>query len=178
MYEMAEFGTYWFTHPYTKNDGIYTCPSDAGGDFWNRNDTWLIPDRLDKADWLHPTSYFWKFCLDSGGSGGVCNGVAEAQLGHPAQMTAFSEFSAFHHEKQGLFGMDNSGNWGQGTEPPNVRSVNATFCDGHAKILRLTPDKAAESQGDANFDMNWELWDTRNGGHGNCGDLANCVDQL
>jgi prepilin-type N-terminal cleavage/methylation domain-containing protein/prepilin-type processing-associated H-X9-DG protein len=158
-------GLYWFIQPYMKNEQILRCPSDAGDNYWGRSTTsW----QWSKSPyWGHPTSYMFRHVFDSGGDAGgtIQQATRAASLGHPSQMVVLFEIAAFHAEKLPLYGGVHPTT--KPVVPPETRTFNAAFADGHIKVFRLgykTPTW------DANHDMNWLLVGPTGG------DLANSYD--
>jgi prepilin-type N-terminal cleavage/methylation domain-containing protein len=159
-------GLQWFLNPYIKNDGIFRCPSDDGINYWARNSnthSWSTAPY-----WGKPTSYMFRHSFDrnngqgGGGGGGVCSpegtdthiGMTDAGVGNPADIIVMFEVSAWHAEKVSIF---------TGVPPvplpPNTRTIQCAFADGHAKVFRLNYQ---EPSWNPNFDMNWVLYGTGN----------------
>jgi len=146
-------GTSWFLQPYIKNQQIFRCPSDAGDNYWGRNNTtWAYS----KAPyWGRPSSYHFRHAFDAAlnGSAGSCAiGLAEAQLQFPANTITLFEAGAFHGEKLPLYGGVHPA--GTPQVPPNTRTFQAAYADGHVKVFRLNYKEPAWNP---NHDMNWLL---------------------
>ena len=164
LVRMMGGGLYWFLQPYTKNEQIIRCPSDAGDNYWGRSTTtWP----WSKAPfWGHPTSYMYRHVFDIGGDPGkVPHAVPAAVLGHPSQQIVLFEDAAFHVEKLPLYGGVSP--TATPKVPPETRTFNAAFADGHVKVYRISYKQPAW---DPNHDMNWFLA----GSDG--GDFANGYD--
>lgn len=176
---MMAGGTSWLLSPYIKNKQIFHCPSDAGENYWGRSSTgWPYSN----CQWFsNPSSYHFRHCMDVGGGGnhqgifdtGVWPGTKMAQLGKPASLIVFYEAAAFHQEKLPLFGgvhpCGPSAEDCAGQVPPRSRTFNAGFADGHVKVYRIN---YKDPSWDPNFDMNWVLFNSSDGG----GDLAGGTD--
>jgi prepilin-type N-terminal cleavage/methylation domain-containing protein/prepilin-type processing-associated H-X9-DG protein len=145
-------GLNWFLQPYIKNQGILLCPSDAGDNYWGRStSTW----QWSKAPyWGHPTSYMFRHVFDSGGCAGGSTQIAtrSASLGQPSLQIVMFEIAAFHQEKLPLYGGVHPTT--KPTVPPETRTFNAAFADGHIKVFRLNYKSPSW---DPNHDMNWFL---------------------
>jgi len=155
-------GLYWFLTPYLKNEQILRCPSDAGDNYWGRS---TASSQWSKSPyWGHPTSYMFRHVLDSGGCAGgtIQQATRAAALGHPAQQIELFEISAFHAEKLPLFGGVHPA--GKPQVPPETRTFNAAFADGHVKVFRLG---YKQPSWDPNHDMNWFLQEKSNCDLGN-----------
>jgi prepilin-type processing-associated H-X9-DG protein len=94
------------------------------------------------------------------------SGTPEAALGQPATMVQIFEVGAFHHEKLPLYGGVHP--TATPVRPPDGRTFNVAYADGHVKVFRLGYPEPAWNM---NHDMNWLF----NGGAG--GDLANSFDK-
>jgi len=151
-------GLSFFCQPYIKNEQIFTCPSDAGENYWGRNSTgwgWSTC-----SWWGKPTAYHYRHVFDCGGIFNVADvhaGSAEPHLGAPANQVVMFETAAFHIEKLPMYGgTPASGYHPTATpiRPPDTRTLNATFADGHVKVFRMgygTPTW------NVNHDLNWFL---------------------
>jgi prepilin-type N-terminal cleavage/methylation domain-containing protein/prepilin-type processing-associated H-X9-DG protein len=165
LQRMMSGGLYWFLQPYTKNEQIFRCPSDAGDNYWGRSTTTF---QWSKAPYFgHPTSYMFRHVFDLGGCAGGKKQIPTpvAALGQPSQMINVFEISAFHQEKLPLFGGVHPA--GTPQRPPDTRTFNAAFADGHVKVFRLG---YRQPNWDPNHDMNWFL-----GSQSNC-DLSTGFD--
>ncbi len=160
-----------FTQPYIKSEGIFKCPSDTGENYWGRNSTgW--PWNAAKW-WGKPTSYHFRHIFDCGGPDEhnrifaspqptFWQGTPDAMSGSPASQIMIFETAAFHYEKLGLYGAAaHSGYHPHATppRPPDARTFNAGFADGHAKVFRLS---YATPAWNLNHDMNWMLYGPNN----------------
>jgi prepilin-type N-terminal cleavage/methylation domain-containing protein/prepilin-type processing-associated H-X9-DG protein len=165
LQRMLGGGLYWFLAPYQKNEQILRCPSDAGENYWGRSTATF---QWSKAPyWGHPSSYMFRHVFDSGGCAGgtIQQATPVAALGQPSSQIVLFEVGAFHQEKLPLFGGVHP--QAKPTVPPETRTFNAAFADGHVKVFRLGYKQPAW---DPNHDMNWFL-----GSASNC-DLANGYD--
>jgi prepilin-type N-terminal cleavage/methylation domain-containing protein/prepilin-type processing-associated H-X9-DG protein len=159
-------GLSWFLQPYIKNEQIFKCPSDTGQNFWGRNSTgWPWQNSL---FWGKPTSYHFRHIFDCGGPDEhnrifampqptYWQGTPEAMMGSPASQIVIFETSAFHHEKLGLYGAQPASGYhpaGTVVRPPNSRTFNAAWADGHVKVFRLN---YLQPSWNPNHDMNWML---------------------
>ena len=155
-------GLYWFLTPYLKNEQVIRCPSDAGDNFWGRSTTtW----QWSKSPfWGHPTSYMFRHVMDIGGCAGGSKPLVtrDASLGHPSQQIVLFEISAFHQENLPLFGGVQPS--AKPVVPPETRTFNAAFADGHVKVFRLG---YKHPSWDPNHDMNWFLQEKSNCDLGN-----------
>ena len=167
-------GLSWFTQPYIKNEQIFKCPSDTGQNFWGRNSTgWP----WSKAVWWgKPTSYQFRHIFDAGGPDEHNRifaapapiqwaGTPDAMIGHPAQAVVIFETSAFHQEKIGLYGARPESGYhpsGNPLRPPDTRTFNAGFADGHVKIMRIGYPATSGQPWNLNHDMNWMLYGPNN----------------
>ncbi len=146
-------GLPYFMEPYTKNRGIFRCPSDAGENYWGRNNTtWSYSNAV---FWRNPTTYHFRHALDcglNGGAGSTRIGVVDAQLQFPSGTITMFEAGAFHKEKLPLYGGVHPA--GSPTRPPDGRQFVAAFADGHVKVFRLGYLQPAWNP---NHDMNWLL---------------------
>ena len=144
-------GTSYFLQPYIKNQQVFTCPSDAGENYWGRNSTgWLWSH---ESWWGHPTSYHFRHCFDAADNGNIAQGMTDARLGKPSELIVMFEASAFHKEKLPLYGGVHPTT--TPTRPPDARQLVCTFADGHSKVYRLN---YADPSWDTNHDMNWILY--------------------
>jgi prepilin-type N-terminal cleavage/methylation domain-containing protein/prepilin-type processing-associated H-X9-DG protein len=166
-YDEMMFGSFALPAPYNSKtpDGanltrmmggglnwILRCPSDAGDNYWGRS---TASAQWSKSPyWGHPTSYMFRHVLDSGGCAGgkIQQATPTAALGHPSQQIELFEISAFHAEKLPLFGGVHPA--GKPQVPPETRTFNAAFADGHVKVFRLG---YKQPSWDPNHDMNWFL---------------------
>jgi prepilin-type N-terminal cleavage/methylation domain-containing protein/prepilin-type processing-associated H-X9-DG protein len=153
LQRMLGGGLYFFATPYIKSEQMLRCPSDAGDNYWGRSTK--SGSSWNKAPyWGHPTSYMFRHVFDSGGCAGgqIQQATRVASLGHPSQQIVMFEVGAFHQEKLPLFG----GVHPTGTPklPPNTRTVNVAYADGHVKVFRLN---YKQPSWDPNHDMNWFL---------------------
>jgi prepilin-type N-terminal cleavage/methylation domain-containing protein/prepilin-type processing-associated H-X9-DG protein len=152
LIKMLGGGLNWFLTPYTKNQQILLCPSDAGDNYWGRSTTtW----QWSKAPfWGHPTSYMFRHVFDAGGcaGGSIEQATHYAALGQPSQQIIMFEDAAFHVEKLPLYGGVSPTT--KPIVPPETRTINCAFADGHVKVFRLGYKTPAW---DPNHDMNWFL---------------------
>jgi prepilin-type N-terminal cleavage/methylation domain-containing protein/prepilin-type processing-associated H-X9-DG protein len=157
LVRMLQGGTENQLNPYVKNKGLFKCPSDAGDNFWGRNNTnwpWST------CDWAKsPSSYMYRHCFEMGGGVGWAPahdnqnwlGTKDSAISKPASLVQLFEIHAFHVEQLPIF-----------TDPANTpsptkaRQLNAVFADGHVKVFRLNFKDPAWNP---NFDMNWVLYD-------------------
>jgi len=161
-------GLSWFCQPYIKNEQIFKCPSDTGENYWGRSSTgWA----WNAAPWWgKPSSYQFRHIFDCGGpdehnrifaspTPTYWQGTPDSMSGKPAQQIVLFEEAAFHKEKLGLYGArpDIGGNHPTATplRPPDGRTFNAAFADGHVKIFRLG---YLEPSWNVNHDLNWMLY--------------------
>jgi prepilin-type N-terminal cleavage/methylation domain-containing protein/prepilin-type processing-associated H-X9-DG protein len=154
-------GLNWFTRPYVKNDQLFRCPSDTGENYWGRNSTgWPWNNAV---WWGRPTSYMYRHIFDCGGpdehnrifaspAPTYWQGTPDAMLGLPAQQIQVFEIAAFHIEKLPLYGGVHP--TANPVRPPDLRTFNAAFADGHVKVFRLNYLQPAWN---VNHDMNWML---------------------
>jgi prepilin-type N-terminal cleavage/methylation domain-containing protein/prepilin-type processing-associated H-X9-DG protein len=142
-------GLSYFTQPYIKNQGIFRCSSDAGDNYWGRNSNWGFSNLF----WGNPSSYHYRHCFDAALNGNVQQGLSEAALIAPANTIMLFEAGAFHAEKLPLYGGVHP--TGTPVRPPNSRTFNCAFADGHVKIFRLN---YLEPGWNPNHDMNWILY--------------------
>jgi prepilin-type N-terminal cleavage/methylation domain-containing protein/prepilin-type processing-associated H-X9-DG protein len=164
---MMAGGTAWFLNPYTKNNQIFRCPSDAGDNYWGRNSNWGWSQA---PYWGVPSSYHFRHVFDCGGAARAgatpMGGAADAELGQPASQVVIYEAGAFHNEKIPLFG---------GVHPASpspdrkMASVNVAYADGHVKVFRLNYNYP---NWNPNHDMNWFTAD-ENGAPCNAGPCTN-----
>lgn len=126
-------------NPYTKNTGIWTCPSDSMVGRW-------ISGR-------QRTSYYFRHALDAYAS---INGksIKEDNMQRPASIGVFLE-EAWHDGQSTPYVWTN--------DTPASKNVNAVFADGHAKILKVPK---VSSFGVANFDTNWFFFGNTTTGSG------------
>ena len=158
LIRMIGGGTSFLSQPYIKNKQVFTCPSDDGADYWGRNNPGWPWSGCNW--WGDPSSYMYRHTFEVGGGANwgdafnnqVWHGLKEAAIGKPSSLVCLFEISAFHQEKIPVF---------SDQHPPNTRSINAAFADGHVKIFRLNFKDPAWNP---NFDMNWVLYDTADGG--------------
>jgi prepilin-type processing-associated H-X9-DG protein len=165
LQRMMGGGLNWFLQPYMKNEQILLCPSDAGDNYWGRSTQTF---KWSKAPfWGHPTTYMFRHVFDSGGceGGGRQRATPVAALGQPSQMVVIFEISAFHSEKLPLYGGVHPVSTPK--RPPDTRTFNAAFADGHVKVFRLGYKQPSWNP---NHDMNWFI-----GSESNC-DLAKGFD--
>jgi len=153
-------GTIWFLNPYTKNEGIFRCPSDVGDNYWGRSNNFAwVNDVWGK----HITSYHFRHVFDCNGAcGDMTQGVKDSIVGRPASIIVMFEAGAFHHEKLPLYGGvhpcgPTSAACGQA--PPNLRTFVSLFADGHSKVYRLNYQ---DPSWDPNHDMNWIFYGAGN----------------
>ena len=162
-----------FAQPYIKNEQIFKCPSDTGENFWGRNSTgWS----WNAAPWWgKPTSYHFRHIFDCGGPDEhnrifanpgptpptFWQGTPDSMVNKPAQQIMLFEASAFHKEKLGLYGARPGNNHPTANplRPPDGRTFNAAFADGHVKVFRLG---YLEPSWNVNHDMNWMLYGPNN----------------
>lgn len=146
-------GLSYFMQPYIKNDGVFRCPSDAGDNYWGRNNTTWPYSRA--VFWGKPTSYHFRHALDcnlDGSATSTRQGLHEAKLISPASTITMFEAGAFHLEKLPLYGGVHPA--GTPQRPPDNRQFVAAFADGHVKVFRLGYRYPAWNP---NHDMNWLL---------------------
>lgn len=145
-------GTSYFLQPYIKNEQIFKCPSDTGQDYWGRNNPgWPWSNTV---YWGRPTSYHFRHCFDAAMVGNVRTGTNDASVSNPADVIVFYEAGAFHMEKLPLFGGIHP--TGSPQRPPDGRTFNAAFADGHVKVFRL--GYLYPANWNVNHDMNWVLF--------------------
>jgi prepilin-type N-terminal cleavage/methylation domain-containing protein len=144
-------GTSFFLQPYVKNQQIFTCPSDAGDNYWGRSTTSWPWSK--ETWWGHPTSYHYRHCFDAADNGNMQQGMKDARLGKPSELIVMFEAAAFHKEKLPLYGGVHPA--AVPTRPPDTRQVVCSFADGHAKVYRLN---YGDPSWDTNHDMNWVLY--------------------
>jgi prepilin-type N-terminal cleavage/methylation domain-containing protein/prepilin-type processing-associated H-X9-DG protein len=142
-------GLSYFTQPYIKNEQLFKCPSDAGDNYWGRNSNWGYSNLF----WGRPSSYHYRHCFDAALNGNVQQGLAEAAVIAPANTIMLFEAGAFHGEKLPLYGGVHPA--GTPQVPPNTRTFNCAFADGHVKVFRLN---YLEPGWNPNHDMNWILY--------------------
>jgi len=152
-------GFSWFLQPYIKNTQIFRCPSDTGENYWGRNSTgWPWSNA---TFWGRPSSYGFRHVFDCGGGDEhnrinampqptSWSGTSDAALGFPASQIVAFEAAAFHQEKLPLYGGVHPS--GTPVRPPDGRSFNVAFADGHVKIFRLG---FLQPSWNVNHDMNW-----------------------
>ncbi len=158
LIRMLGGGTSFLLNPYIKNKQIFKCPSDDDADYWGRNNPGWPWSRCNW--WGDPSSYMYRhsFEVGSGQNWGdafnleIWRGLKDATIGKPASLVCIFEISAFHQEKLPVF---------SDQVPPRVRTFNAGFADGHVKVYRLN---FKDPDWDPNFDMNWVLYNTAEGG--------------
>jgi len=117
-------------NPYIKNAQIYVCPSDR------KNDRWIAP-------WTNSTSYYMRHAVD-GFAFSRRRALTMAMITTPAQGAIILE-EAWHD------GGKLPWLW-SGANENGTKSVNATFFDGHAALLRVP---FTSELGTANYDGNW-----------------------
>jgi len=148
-------GLSFFLQPYIKNEQLFRCPSDAGDNYWGRNNTtWGWSNA---SWWRRPSSYHFRHCFDAALDGGPTStriGLAEAALVVPANTIMLFEAGAFHSEKLPLYGGVHP--TASPVVPPNSRTFNAAFADGHVKVFRLNHLEPAAWN--VNHDLNWILY--------------------
>ena len=144
-------GTSYFLQPYVKNQQIFTCPSDAGDNYWGRSSTGCPWSK--ETWWGHPTSYHYRHCFDAADNNNVRQGLKDAKLGKPSELIVLFEAAAFHKEKLPLYGGVHP--TGTPVRPPDGRQLVCAFADGHSKVYRLN---YADPAWDTNHDMNWVLY--------------------
>lgn len=145
-------GMSYMLNPYIKNNQIFRCPSDAGDNFWGRNNTtWSFSGA---PYWGRPSSYSYRHCIDANLTGDCGIGLADAAVIVPASTIVFFELSAFHAEKAPLYGGVHPAN-PPTPVPPTTRTFNAAFADGHVKVFKLNVNDPAWNP---NLDMNWILY--------------------
>ena len=161
LVRMMGGGLSWFTQPYIKNQQIFRCPSDTGENYWGRSSTgWPWNNAV---WWGRPSSYMYRHIFDSGGPDEhnrifaaptpvTWGGTPEAMLGYPAQQIQVFEAAAFHIEKLPLYGGVHP--TATPVRPPDLRTFNVAFADGHVKVFRLN---YAQPAWNLNHDMNWML---------------------
>jgi len=151
-------GLSFFCQPYIKNEQIFTCPSDSGENYWGRNSTGWGWSGC--SWWGKPTAYHFRHVFDCSGTSdiNVHKGAPEANLGQPANQIVMFETSAFHIEKLPMYGGSPASGYHPSAtpvRPPDLRTVVATFADGHAKVFRL--GFKSPPLWNANHDLNWFL---------------------
>ncbi len=161
LVRMMGGGFSWFMQPYIKNTQIFRCPSDTGENYWGRNSTgWPYSNA---TYWGKPSSYMFRHVFDCGGGDEhnrifaspkptYWQGTNDAQIGQPASQVVVFEAGAFHQEKLPLYGGVHPS--ATPVRPPNGRTINAAFADGHVKVFRLG---YKDPDWNANHDMNWLL---------------------
>jgi prepilin-type N-terminal cleavage/methylation domain-containing protein/prepilin-type processing-associated H-X9-DG protein len=152
LQRMMGGGLNFFLQPYIKNEQILLCPSDAGDNYWGRSTKTFAWSKA--PFWGKPTTYMFRHVFDSGGCAGGARQQATpvAALGQPAQQIQIFEISAFHTEKMPLYGGVHP--VGTSKVPPDTRTFNAAFADGHVKVFRLGYKQPSWNP---NHDMNWFL---------------------
>lgn len=158
LIRMIGGGTSYLVQPYIKNKQIFVCPSDDGADYWGRNNPGWPWSGCNW--WGDPSSYMYRHCFEVGSGanwGDAMNlqlwkGLKDATVGKPASLVCIFEIAAFHQEKLPVF---------SDQQPPRTRSFNAGFADGHVKVYRLN---FRDPDWNPNFDMNWVLYGTVDGG--------------
>jgi prepilin-type N-terminal cleavage/methylation domain-containing protein/prepilin-type processing-associated H-X9-DG protein len=166
-------GLSWFCQPYIKNEQIFRCPSDTGQNLWGRNSTgWP----WNSARWWgKPTSYHFRHIFDCGGpdehnrifampTPTYWQGTPDAMSGAPAEQVTLFEAGAFHYEKLPLYGAGPHSSYhphAQPVRPPDSRTFNAAFADGHARVFRIGYPTGAGGW-NLNHDMNWMLYGPNN----------------
>jgi prepilin-type N-terminal cleavage/methylation domain-containing protein/prepilin-type processing-associated H-X9-DG protein len=153
LIRMLSGGMSYFLQPYTKNEQIFRCPSDAGDNYWGRSSTgWPWSNEF----WARrPSSYMFRHVFDCAGNGAsnMRTGTNDAQVGRPADLMVIFEVGAFHKEKLPLYGGVHP--TANPTRPPDGRQINALFADGHVKVFRLG---YLEPSWNVNHDLNWVLY--------------------
>jgi prepilin-type N-terminal cleavage/methylation domain-containing protein len=151
-------GTAAVLQPYTRNVGIFRCPSDTGENYWGRNNTtWPWSTCY---WWGTRTSYHFRHAFDVGGGvnhAGIFDtqiwpGTKLAQIGRASSLIVFYEAGAFHKEKLPLFGGIHP--TATPVRPPDGRTFMAGFADGSVRIFRLDHLVGGWN---VNHDMNWVL---------------------
>jgi prepilin-type N-terminal cleavage/methylation domain-containing protein len=146
-------GISYFLQPYIKNQQVFHCPSDTGDNIWGRSSSgWSFSG----APYFgHPSSYHFRHCLDAHLDNTRTDlGLSDAAIVNPAGTIVFFEASAFHAEKLPLYGGVHP--TATPVKPPQQRTIQASFADGHVKVFRLNnPDGAGGWN--QNHDMNWLL---------------------
>jgi len=96
----------------------------------------------------------YRHVFDAGGcaGGGKEQATRYASLGQPSRQIIMFEDSAFHAEKLPLYGGVSPST--KPIVPPETRTVNCAFADGHVKVFRLNYKTPSW---DPNHDMNWFL---------------------
>src|SRR5207302_4830910 len=126
---------------------------DDKQNYWGRSSNW----GWNAAPWWgHPSSYMFRHTFDCAGAcGDMKNGTKDALPTNPADEIVCFEIAPFHQEKLPLYG----GVHPTATPviPPNTRSINAAFYDGHVKIFR---QNYGDPAWDTNHDMNWVFYQT------------------
>ncbi|MBD3175164.1 MAG: hypothetical protein GF320_08280 [Armatimonadia bacterium] len=117
------------TNPYVKNEQIFRCPSDAEAARW--------------VAWDLRGSYYWRHALDAY-CVSVDSSVKDAVVRRPAQIACLVE-EAWH------WGGQSPWCWNAGDDEATKQS-NATFMDGHAKVLNVPRVSAI---GVPYYDLNW-----------------------
>jgi len=157
LVRMLQGGTENQLNPYIKNKGIFRCPSDAGENFWGRND---FNKPWSNCLWARsPTSYMYRHTFEMGGGSGWApahdnqdwRGTKDAAISKPASLVQVFEINGFHVERLPIFTDPNNTPF-----PGKARQLNAAFADGHVKVFRLN---FHDPTWDPNFDMNWTLYD-------------------
>jgi prepilin-type N-terminal cleavage/methylation domain-containing protein/prepilin-type processing-associated H-X9-DG protein len=157
-------GLVYFTHPYVKNVQLFRCPSDTGENYWGRSSTgWPWSNA---AWWGKPSSYMYRHIFDCGGPDEHNRimdpattppiqwaGTPDAMVGNPASVIQVFEAGAFHMEKLPLYGGVHP--TATPVRPPDGRTFNAAFADGHVKVFRLG---YLQPSWNVNHDMNWMLY--------------------
>jgi prepilin-type N-terminal cleavage/methylation domain-containing protein len=155
--KMMGGGLNYFATPYIKNRQIFLCPSDTGENYWGRSSpgwTWSK-----EAWWGTPTTYHFRHVMDCAGP--VSNttlGLKEAGIATPASDVVFFETSAFHIEKLPMYGATPASGYHPSaapTRPPDTRTINAAYTDGHVHVYRV--GYGGCPTWDVNHDLNWFL---------------------
>ncbi len=115
--------------PYVKNAQIFNCPSDSEAERW-------LP-------WNMRGSYYWRHALDAY-CVSVGSSVKESIVQRPAQIAALVE-EAWHWGGQSPYCFN-------GSDTEATKQVNASFMDGHAKVLNVP---RVSSIGVPSYDLNW-----------------------
>lgn len=141
LIRLLQGGLPYLLNPYTKNNQVFRCPSDTGGNAWSRNSrSW--PSFAWNANG-YTSSYMFRHVFDINGCAGDTKaGVADASIGFPAESVTIAELAAWHQEKRELWN----------TDTPRTRTFNAVFADGHVKVYRMDFQSPSWNP---NFDFNW-----------------------
>jgi prepilin-type N-terminal cleavage/methylation domain-containing protein/prepilin-type processing-associated H-X9-DG protein len=160
-------GLSWYCQPYIKNEAIFKCPSDTGENYWGRNSTGWSWNT--SPWWGKPTSYHFRHIFDCGGPDEhnrifasavptYWQGTPDSMPGRPAEQVMLFETAAFHYEKLGLYGGGPPSGYhpsGSPVRPPDSRTFNAAFADGHVKVFRIG---IPMQPWNTNHDMNWMIY--------------------